>query len=229
MLGPIKFFLALIIGISWYWPVVGCFCFFFLCIGQYVVKRRESLLLFPPDAITGPTWYPLIGNLHVILAHRENILKLNVRRLAYFDYKTVCAYLYGRRGFQICCPKNVEHILKTNFANYPKGPLIGTYFREILGHGIFAVDGESWHSQRKTASHMFKARNLRDCMLKVFLEVTPLQCCGSNSQLHSMAISLWSCWIRRKADLLWICKTTFFRFSVSFPPLCVTQSAQFHI
>ncbi|TVU34743.1 hypothetical protein EJB05_16593, partial [Eragrostis curvula] len=58
-------------------------------------------------------------------------------------------------------PANVEHILKTNFANYPKGDLTVSTIEDFLGHGIFNSDGEQWLWQRKAASYEFNNRSLR--------------------------------------------------------------------
>ncbi|CAH9109689.1 unnamed protein product [Cuscuta epithymum] len=49
-------------------------------------------------------------------------------------------------------PVNVEHILTTNFHNYPKGELFSSILGDLLGRGIFVVDGHSWLFQRKLAS-----------------------------------------------------------------------------
>ncbi|XP_027348555.1 cytochrome P450 94C1 [Abrus precatorius] len=49
-------------------------------------------------------------------------------------------------------PDNVEYILKTNFQNYPKGKPFSTILGDLLGRGIFNVDGDSWMFQRKLAS-----------------------------------------------------------------------------
>ncbi|EOY33489.1 hypothetical protein QUC31_018913 [Theobroma cacao] len=49
-------------------------------------------------------------------------------------------------------PANVEHILKTRFENYPKGKQFSALLGDLLGKGIFNVDGESWRFQRKMAS-----------------------------------------------------------------------------
>ncbi|KAL2328483.1 hypothetical protein Fmac_021910 [Flemingia macrophylla] len=49
-------------------------------------------------------------------------------------------------------PDNVEHILKTNFQNYPKGKPFSAILGDLLGKGIFNVDGDSWKFQRKMAS-----------------------------------------------------------------------------
>lgn len=52
-------------------------------------------------------------------------------------------------------PANVEHILKKKFDNYIKGSWFRQRLKDLLGDGIFNVDGAPWYAQRKTASHMF--------------------------------------------------------------------------
>ncbi|KAK6933495.1 Cytochrome P450 [Dillenia turbinata] len=49
-------------------------------------------------------------------------------------------------------PRNVEHILKTQFENYPKGKPFSSILGDFLGNGIFNVDGDLWMFQRKMAS-----------------------------------------------------------------------------
>merc|ERR1719436_1564234 len=64
-------------------------------------------------------------------------------------------------------PANVEHILKGNFENYPKGSLFGPRMFDLLGDGIFNADGALWHSQRKTSSKMFTANKFKNHIWKV--------------------------------------------------------------
>ena len=54
-----------------------------------------------------------------------------------------------------------------NFENYIKGDPFHDRFEEVLGEGIFNVDGKKWKLQRKTSSHMFNAKTLNDYMLPV--------------------------------------------------------------
>lgn len=49
-------------------------------------------------------------------------------------------------------PANAEHMLKTNFHNYPKGKRFSAILGDLLGNGIFTADGRAWHNQRKAAS-----------------------------------------------------------------------------
>ncbi|XVF05203.1 hypothetical protein REPUB_Repub05bG0151700 [Reevesia pubescens] len=58
-------------------------------------------------------------------------------------------------------PENVEHILKTRFDNYPKGKPFSTLLGDLLGRGIFNVDGDSWKFQRKMASHELGSISIR--------------------------------------------------------------------
>jgi fatty acid omega-hydroxylase len=60
----------------------------------------------------------------------------------------------------------MEHILRTKFDNYPKGPEWQTAFHDLLGQGIFNSDGETWLIQRKTAALEFTTRTLRQAMAR---------------------------------------------------------------
>ncbi|KQJ89598.1 cytochrome P450 94C1 [Brachypodium distachyon] len=49
-------------------------------------------------------------------------------------------------------PANVEHVLRHRFDNYPKGKPFAAVLGDLLGGGIFNVDGDAWRRQRKMAS-----------------------------------------------------------------------------
>lgn len=49
-------------------------------------------------------------------------------------------------------PDNVEYMLRTRFDNYPKGKHFSSVLGDLLGRGIFNVDGDLWRFQRKMAS-----------------------------------------------------------------------------
>ncbi|KAL5204169.1 hypothetical protein ABZP36_009040 [Zizania latifolia] len=49
-------------------------------------------------------------------------------------------------------PANVEYMLKTRFDNFPKGKPFASVLGDLLGNGIFNVDGAAWRHQRKMAS-----------------------------------------------------------------------------
>ncbi|KAK6942130.1 Cytochrome P450 [Dillenia turbinata] len=68
-------------------------------------------------------------------------------------------------GILTANPSNVEHMLKTNFENYPKGKGFISIMEDFLGHGIFNSDGDLWRVQRKTASYEFNMRSLRNFIM----------------------------------------------------------------
>jgi 12-hydroxyjasmonoyl-L-amino acid 12-hydroxylase / fatty acid hydroxylase len=58
-------------------------------------------------------------------------------------------------------PANVEYMLKTNFDNFPKGKPFAAVLGDLLGGGIFNVDGDAWRHQRKMASLELGSVNVR--------------------------------------------------------------------
>ncbi|GAB4844394.1 hypothetical protein Ancab_037758 [Ancistrocladus abbreviatus] len=101
---------------------------------------------------------------------------LNFERL--HDYMTDLAAKYttyrlispSRNEIYTSDPANVEYILKTNFDNYGKGSYNYRILRDLLGDGIFTVDGEKWRTQRKVSSYEFSTRVLRDFSSTTFRE-----------------------------------------------------------
>ncbi|KAJ0860235.1 putative abieta-7,13-dien-18-ol hydroxylase [Helianthus annuus] len=65
-------------------------------------------------------------------------------------------------------PANVEYILKTNFKNYGKGKHTHNIASDLLGDGIFTVDGDQWREQRKVSSQEFSTKILRDFSSVIF-------------------------------------------------------------
>ncbi|KAJ0987438.1 hypothetical protein J5N97_005794 [Dioscorea zingiberensis] len=116
----------------------------------------------------GPKTWPLIGASIELLKNYERMHDWLVDHLSVSKTTTVplpfTTYIY------IAEPSNVEHVLKTNFSNYPKGELYRSYMHVLLGDGIFNADGEMWRKQRKTASFEFASKNLRDFSTTVFRE-----------------------------------------------------------
>ncbi|XP_047319266.1 cytochrome P450 704C1-like isoform X2 [Impatiens glandulifera] len=83
-------------------------------------------------------------------------------------YKTYRLIAPFRNEIYTSDPANVEYILKSNFQNYGKGMYNYMNLRDLLGDGIFAVDGEKWRQQRKVSSHEFSTKVLRDFSSVIF-------------------------------------------------------------
>ncbi|TMW94019.1 hypothetical protein EJD97_010862 [Solanum chilense] len=99
---------------------------------------------------------------------------INFHRLHHYmtdlatKYKTYRLISPFRNEIYTSDPANVEYILKTNFNNYGKGWHSYSILKDLLGDGIFAVDGDKWREQRKLSSHEFSTRVLRDFSSVVF-------------------------------------------------------------
>ncbi|XP_048565214.1 cytochrome P450 94C1-like [Triticum urartu] len=58
-------------------------------------------------------------------------------------------------------PVTVEHMLRARFDNYPKGKPFSAILADLLGRGIFNVDGDAWLFQRKLAAAELASPALR--------------------------------------------------------------------
>ncbi|OVA03596.1 Cytochrome P450 [Macleaya cordata] len=58
-------------------------------------------------------------------------------------------------------------MLKTRFDNYPKGKTFSTILGDLLGRGIFNVDGETWKFQRKMASLELGSLSIRSYAFEI--------------------------------------------------------------
>ncbi|CDY61020.1 BnaAnng17300D [Brassica napus] len=123
--------------------------------------------------LTGPKVLPIVGSLPYLIANRNRVhdwIADNLRATGgtYQTSTMVIPFVAKKQGFYTvtCHPKNVEHILKTRFDNYPKGPMWRAAFHDLLGQGIFNSDGDTWLMQRKTAALEFTTRTLRQAMAR---------------------------------------------------------------
>lgn len=154
----------------------------------------------------GPKTWPLVGAAIEQLMNYDQMHDWLVKYL--FELKTVTVPMPYTTYTYIADPANVEHVLKTNFANYPKGETYHSYMEVLLGDGIFNVDGELWRKQRKTASFEFASKNLRDFSTKVFREYS-LKLCSvlSLASRQNKAVDMQELLMRMTLDS--ICKVGF--------------------
>ncbi|TXG50533.1 hypothetical protein EZV62_023057 [Acer yangbiense] len=124
-------------------------------------------------SLGGPRVWPLLGSLPGLIhnANRMHDWISDNLRTSGGTYQTcifAIPFLSRKQGLVTvtCDPKNVEHILKSRFDNYPKGPNWQAVFHDLLGEGIFNSDGDTWLFQRKTAALEFTTRTLRQAMAR---------------------------------------------------------------
>ncbi|XP_009113810.1 cytochrome P450 86B1 isoform X1 [Brassica rapa] len=118
-------------------------------IGLFLLSYlREKLL-----SKGGPVMWPVLGMAPVLALNIDDLLGWCTRSLVRaggtFHYRGV--WFGGFYGILTANPANIEHILKTNFKNYPKGEYYRERFRDLLEDGIFNADDELWKEERRVA------------------------------------------------------------------------------
>ena len=124
-------------------------------------------------SLKGPRVWPLLGSLPGLIQNCERMhdwITENLRANG-GTYQTcifAVPFIARRQGMVTvtCDPRNLEHVLKLKFDNYPKGPTWQSVFHDLLGDGIFNSDGDTWRFQRKTAALEFTTRTLRQAMAR---------------------------------------------------------------
>ncbi|XP_056170234.1 cytochrome P450 94A1-like [Syzygium oleosum] len=116
----------------------------------------------PPSSKNLPRVYPIFGSYFSFFANIKRRIDWTADLVRNSPSATYVFHRpLGHRQVFTGNPANVQHILKTHFANYDKGGVFKTTLRDVLGDGIFNSDGESWKIQRQVSSHEFNTRSLR--------------------------------------------------------------------
>lgn len=114
-----------------------------------------------------PPSYPFVGCLFSFYRNRHQLLNWYTDLLSQSPTQTIIVQRLGaRRTIVTANPANVEYMLKSHFTNFPKGRPFTDILGDLLGCGIFNVDGELWSTQRKLASHDFSTKSLREFTVK---------------------------------------------------------------
>ncbi|XP_057798447.1 cytochrome P450 704C1-like [Salvia miltiorrhiza] len=122
----------------------------------WVTKEKQQKKKYHP---IGGTIFHLLYNFRRFYDYLTDLTHKNTTfRILYLDNVEIYT----------CDPANIEYFLKTNFANYGKGSFHHDILEDLLGDGIFTVDGERWRHQRKMSSYEFSTRNLREFSSGVF-------------------------------------------------------------
>ncbi|KAM1498044.1 hypothetical protein ACFX1X_021257 [Malus domestica] len=154
----------------------------------------------------GPKTWPLVGAAIEQFTDYDRMHDWLVKYLS--ESNSVVVPMPFTTYTYIADPANVEHVLKTNFANYPKGEVYRSYMEVLLGDGIFNVDGELWRKQRKTASFEFASKNLRDFSTVVFRDYSlKLHSILSRASFQGQQVDMQELLMRMTLDS--ICKVGF--------------------
>lgn len=88
-------------------------------------------------------------------------------RSAVYGLPNTMTVLGMGRAINITRPDWIQHVQKTNFSNYVKGPKLHTCLKDLLGDGIFNADGHTWKAQRKVGSNIMTMSNLKNLVAGV--------------------------------------------------------------
>jgi cytochrome P450 len=75
---------------------------------------------------------------------------------------TVEAAVLGSEILFTVDPENIRAILATQFSEYGKGETFGELTKGFLGNGVFATDGETWHTGRQLVRTQFTRDRVSD-------------------------------------------------------------------
>ncbi|KAG0278086.1 hypothetical protein BGZ95_004752 [Linnemannia exigua] len=117
----------------------------------------------PRPDLKGPRGLPLIGNLILMALTPPNQVSQQSERM-HEEHGSTWTFSVPKMGrvIQFNDPAVLEHVLKTNFWGYEKGPFLQETLSDLLGLGIFGADGHLWNWQRKMASHIFNVKAFRN-------------------------------------------------------------------
>ncbi|CAA2990053.1 cytochrome P450 94A1-like, partial [Olea europaea subsp. europaea] len=131
----------------------------FLSLAYFIFRCYSG----PPNKNSCPQSYPLVGNLVGFLLNHHRFHDWVADMLSTTPSLTiqVNGFLGLSHGICTANPANLDHLLRSNFSNYVKGTRFQSILHDLLGYGIFNVDGDLWFTQRKIASHEFNTRSLK--------------------------------------------------------------------
>ncbi|GMF24434.1 unnamed protein product [Phytophthora lilii] len=114
-----------------------------------------------------PPWtLPVLHNTLELLLAGNGVHEWITRNCERFEGKPFAVKVLGLpEMLVVSTPEAFEDVLKFQFMNFPKGPHTKENMRDLLGDGIFAVDGVKWAHQRDVACGLFRMRELRECMM----------------------------------------------------------------
>lgn len=139
----------------------------------YFVEMLRRYLREKSNGIPGPisNWIPFFGPLYrtiIFVKNHDRLLDLLCDEQAKYGPIWTFQGLVGPRLVCVTDPVNLEYVLNKPDL-FIKGPRFQKNFNELLGHGIFNVNGSQWTIQRRLAGHMFTRRSLRE-MVAIFDE-----------------------------------------------------------
>ncbi|KAF8405921.1 hypothetical protein HHK36_007999 [Tetracentron sinense] len=141
---------------------MASFTFIHLVGHTLTMNRKNTVLVYWPIVGMIPSLLRNINRLHDWSV--ENLRKSRGTFLFSSDLLTIMDTVVT------CDPANLNHILNTNFSNFPKGSEFYDKF-DFLGNGIFNADLDSWKLQRHLAHTHLTSPKFRRYLAKTSREI----------------------------------------------------------
>eukprot|EP00511_Aplanochytrium_stocchinoi_P009145 CAMPEP_0204871636 /NCGR_PEP_ID=MMETSP1348-20121228/36035_1 /ASSEMBLY_ACC=CAM_ASM_000700 /TAXON_ID=215587 /ORGANISM="Aplanochytrium stocchinoi, Strain GSBS06" /LENGTH=482 /DNA_ID=CAMNT_0052026059 /DNA_START=136 /DNA_END=1581 /DNA_ORIENTATION=- len=127
------------------------------------------------NAIIAPGRLPWLGHIVRYESIRDHPVEGILEWSRETNFQTLINTLpFGVTEIIVHDERDREYILKSNFKNFNKNYDFqfgfDRVFSDLLGQGIFNVDGEKWVVHRKIASNLFTGKNINVIMSKTFIE-----------------------------------------------------------
>ncbi|KAI8844332.1 cytochrome P450 [Chytriomyces cf. hyalinus JEL632] len=114
---------------------------------------------------------PFFGDLFTALARLETVQDFYADTFEKTGNATfVFKIPFSPNNYVFNNPEILEFVLKTHFSVFDKGTRSYDLMYDLLGNGIFNVDGEAWRTQRKLAANIFNVKNFKDHVDSVFVD-----------------------------------------------------------
>ncbi|CAO1633195.1 unnamed protein product [Parajaminaea phylloscopi] len=143
--------------------------------------------------IPGPQGLPILGNTLQVMRDAADPLQAMLQRFRLYNLPNAMTFLGGGTAINVSRPEWIEHIQKTNFANYTKGPQVKACLYDLLGGGIFNTDGAEWKMQRKAGAKIMTVNNLNELLATTL----PLEYARVVERLDGVAASDGVCDLQR--------------------------------
>lgn len=115
----------------------------------------------PRPDLKGPKGHPLLGNLLFTMKNKD---PLGWQLKAQEKYGVGWSFTLPGVGrlIDVSRPDWIQHVQKDNYLGYVKGNEFHNMMKDVLGSGIFTVDGDKWKHQRKIAARIFTVNTFKN-------------------------------------------------------------------
>lgn len=148
-----------------------------LLLVAYVIFCLKAVKINYP--CKGVDFHPFLGNFATLQTMQDEMHRHVYEMSLANGFKAFELTMPTMEWLFLQTPQDAKCFLKDEWEHFAKnidGQGFAVNFEEVLGEGIFAIDGDKWRFHRKAASRMFSANSLKHRMHSVFAEHAKKAC-----------------------------------------------------